>query len=90
MKVDENGLPYLEQNFEEAIKAVNYALSSDSIPSEISKLLNDDNCVNLTTKVYIFRYILNSLVFYIIYNSHLCNYYCKFFRANLSGLCLMH
>ncbi len=51
IKDDENGLPHAEENFEEAIRAVNYALTSDTVPSEISKLLNDDNCVNLTIKV---------------------------------------
>lgn len=51
MKKDENGLPSAEENFEEAIKAVNYVLTSDEVPKEIVKLLTDDNCVNLTTKV---------------------------------------
>lgn len=55
MKCDDNGLPHAEENFEEAIKAVNYALTSLTIPNEITKLLNDDFCVNLTMKVRSFR-----------------------------------
>lgn len=58
MKTDENGSPHAEENFEEAIKAVNYVLTSDEIPKEIVKLLNDDNCVNLTNKVIVY---LNSV-----------------------------
>lgn len=51
MKTDENGLPHAEENFEEALKAVNYAINPPSIPTEVQNILDDDKCINLTVKV---------------------------------------
>lgn len=51
MKLDENGIPHHEENFEEALRAVNFAITSTPIPNEIKNILNDDKCVNLTVKV---------------------------------------
>ncbi|KAK7601866.1 hypothetical protein V9T40_009307 [Parthenolecanium corni] len=65
MKKDENGLPSAEENFEEAIKAVNYVLTSDEVPKEIVKLLTDDNCVNLTTKSTSFWIMANALKYFV-------------------------
>ncbi|XP_065210292.1 NEDD8-activating enzyme E1 regulatory subunit isoform X2 [Planococcus citri] len=50
MKLDENGIPHHEENFEEALHAVNFAITSTPIPNEIKNILNDDKCVNLTVK----------------------------------------
>lgn len=41
----------MEENFEEAIKAVNYAILPSTIPTNIREILDDDSCINLTSKV---------------------------------------
>nr|CAD7442558.1 unnamed protein product [Timema bartmani] len=48
--LDENGLPEPEENFEEAIKAVNYAISPTVVPQHIKEILDDECCINLTSK----------------------------------------
>ncbi|OXB84035.1 UNVERIFIED_CONTAM: hypothetical protein H355_015546 [Colinus virginianus] len=45
---NENGTPEDEENFEEAIKNVNTALSITKIPKCIEEIFNDDCCINLT------------------------------------------
>ncbi|XP_049810546.1 NEDD8-activating enzyme E1 regulatory subunit [Schistocerca nitens] len=47
---DEHGNVELEENFEEAIKAVNYAVTSTAVPSSVREILDDDACINLTSK----------------------------------------
>uniref|UniRef100_A0A8D8Y2J9 NEDD8-activating enzyme E1 regulatory subunit n=1 Tax=Cacopsylla melanoneura TaxID=428564 RepID=A0A8D8Y2J9_9HEMI len=51
IRKDENGIPLSEENFEEAIKAVNFALLPTTVPSSVANILNDNCCVNLTSKV---------------------------------------
>lgn len=51
IKKDDNGLPLSEENFEEAIKAVNFAITPSAVPEKIIDLLSDERCINLTTKV---------------------------------------
>uniref|UniRef100_A0A8D8T1H8 NEDD8-activating enzyme E1 regulatory subunit n=1 Tax=Cacopsylla melanoneura TaxID=428564 RepID=A0A8D8T1H8_9HEMI len=50
IRKDENGIPLSEENFEEAIKAVNFALLPTTVPSSVANILNDNCCVNLTSK----------------------------------------
>lgn len=50
LKNDE-GVPEAEENFEEAIRAVNSALSPTVVPYHVKQILEDDTCVNLTSKV---------------------------------------
>ncbi|XP_074059097.1 NEDD8-activating enzyme E1 regulatory subunit [Macrotis lagotis] len=45
---NENGIPEDEENFEEAIKNVNTALSTTQIPRSIEDIFNDDHCINIT------------------------------------------
>ncbi|XP_046996258.1 NEDD8-activating enzyme E1 regulatory subunit [Schistocerca americana] len=47
---DEHGNVELEENFEEAVKAVNYAVTSTAVPSSVREILDDDACINLTSK----------------------------------------
>lgn len=49
--VDEHGNVESEENFEEAIKAVNSTVQPTSIPFGVKEILDDDACVNLTAKV---------------------------------------
>ncbi|KDR22868.1 NEDD8-activating enzyme E1 regulatory subunit [Zootermopsis nevadensis] len=48
--VDEHGNPEAEENFEEAIKAVTSSVKSTLVPSHVRDILEDDNCINLTSK----------------------------------------
>lgn len=50
IRKDENEIPLSEENFEEAIRAVNFALLPTTVPSSVSSILNDNACVNLTSK----------------------------------------
>ncbi|CAB3370705.1 Hypothetical predicted protein [Cloeon dipterum] len=47
---DENGDPLEEENFEEAIRAVNAEIQPSIIPSNVTDILNDPCCINLTSK----------------------------------------
>lgn len=47
---DEHGNAEVEENFEEAIKAVNYAVTSTAVPPSVREILDDDACINLTSK----------------------------------------
>lgn len=51
MRRDENDLSNSEENFEEAVKAVNTSIKSSDILDNVRNILNDDCCVNLTAKV---------------------------------------
>lgn len=48
--VDEHGNVESEENFEEAIKAVNSTVQPTCIPLSVKEILDDDACVNLTAK----------------------------------------
>ncbi|XP_014230766.1 NEDD8-activating enzyme E1 regulatory subunit [Trichogramma pretiosum] len=50
IRKDEENVPLSEENFEEAIKAVNTCLSPTIVPSGVKEILNDNNCVNLNSK----------------------------------------
>ncbi|XP_014242902.1 NEDD8-activating enzyme E1 regulatory subunit isoform X2 [Cimex lectularius] len=50
LKKNEDGIPEAEENFEEAIRAVNFAIATTKIPSNVQNILNDDSCINLTSK----------------------------------------
>ncbi|XP_015119855.1 NEDD8-activating enzyme E1 regulatory subunit [Diachasma alloeum] len=45
---DEDGIPLDEENFEEAIRAVNTSIGTTTVPKSVLDILNDDRCVNLT------------------------------------------
>lgn len=51
MRRDEHDFSNIEENFEEAIKAVNTSIKSSDIPDNVRNILNDDCCINLTAKV---------------------------------------
>ncbi|PNF39299.1 NEDD8-activating enzyme E1 regulatory subunit [Cryptotermes secundus] len=48
--VDEHGNPEDEENFEEAMKAVTSSIKSTLVPSHVRDILDDDSCINLTSK----------------------------------------
>lgn len=48
---DEQGIPTEEENFEEAIRAVNTSIGVTQIPSNASEVLEDARCINLNAKV---------------------------------------
>lgn len=50
IRKDEHDNPTDEENFEEAIKAVNTNVRCTTVPSSVMEILNDDQCVNLTAK----------------------------------------
>ncbi|XP_032690999.1 NEDD8-activating enzyme E1 regulatory subunit isoform X2 [Odontomachus brunneus] len=50
MRRDEHDTSNIEENFEEAIKAVNTSIKSSDIPDNVRNILNDDCCINLTAK----------------------------------------
>ncbi|XP_050424601.1 NEDD8-activating enzyme E1 regulatory subunit [Adelges cooleyi] len=45
----DNGSLYHEENFEEAVKSVNFAYNRTTIPSEVQHILKDDKLLNLTS-----------------------------------------
>ena len=47
---NEDGVPEDEENFDEAIAAVNTAFASNEIPSQIKEILENEKCVNLNPK----------------------------------------
>ena len=51
--VDEHGNPEAEENFEEAIRAVTSSIKSAVVPSHVRDILEDDSCINLTSKVHV-------------------------------------
>lgn len=61
LKNDE-GIPESEENFEEAIRGVNSAVVLTKVPSNVKKILDDDSCINLTSKasfLLLLNYIKN-------------------------------
>jgi hypothetical protein len=48
---DDNNDPLEEENFEEAIRAVNAEIQPSRIPSDVREILDDPACVNLTSHV---------------------------------------
>lgn len=50
LKSDE-GVPEDEENFEEAVRAVNSCVIPSNVPAHIRSILDDESCVNLTCKV---------------------------------------
>ncbi|XP_066589037.1 NEDD8-activating enzyme E1 regulatory subunit [Prorops nasuta] len=50
MRKDENDSRNIEENFEEAMKAVNTSISRTVVPSNVTNILNDERCINLTAK----------------------------------------
>ena len=51
MRKDEHGMPIGEENFEEAMKAVNATIGVTKVPKSVTDILNDERCVNLTAQV---------------------------------------
>ena len=49
--VNEDGVPEIEENFEEAVKSVNASILPTVIPSEVEEIFSDPACVNLTSEV---------------------------------------
>lgn len=47
----DNGTLYHEENFEEAIRSVNFAFNRTSLPADIQCLLKDEKSLNLTSNV---------------------------------------
>lgn len=47
---NEDGVPLLEENFDEAIAATNSSLVPSRIPSSVQEILNDPCCSNLTSQ----------------------------------------
>lgn len=52
--VNEHGIGEDEENFEEAVKAVNSSVALTVVPPQVKAILDDLSCVNLTSTVYIF------------------------------------
>ncbi|KAF6201185.1 hypothetical protein GE061_005632 [Apolygus lucorum] len=50
IKMNEDGVQEYEENFEEALKAVNFAIAPTVVPNNVKEILNDYNCINLTSK----------------------------------------
>ena len=48
VRTNSEGVPEDEENFEEAIKAVNGALVATTLPSEVRRIFEDDKCANLS------------------------------------------
>lgn len=51
IKKDEEGIPVDEENFQEAIKAVNTCIYHTKVSTSTWEVLNDDKCINLHSKV---------------------------------------
>lgn len=69
--MNEDGVQEYEENFEEALKAVNFAVAPTTVPKSVQDILNDANCINLTSKVrltqkytYDSSQVFNSLINY--------------------------
>lgn len=54
IRKDENDFPIDEENFEEAINAVNTSVARTTVPNRVMEILSDDRCINLTAKVQIY------------------------------------
>ncbi|XP_072745070.1 NEDD8-activating enzyme E1 regulatory subunit [Anoplolepis gracilipes] len=58
---DEHDSSNSEENFEEAMKAVNTCIRTSDIPDNIKNILNDDRCINLTAKSSSFSIIAKAV-----------------------------
>lgn len=47
----DNGTLYHEENFEEAIRSVNFAYNRTTLPADIHCILKDEKIINLTSNV---------------------------------------
>lgn len=50
IRTNEHGVPEIEENFDEAIKAVNAALVKTRVPSQVQDILSDSACTGLTSE----------------------------------------
>lgn len=50
IRKDENGIPLGEENFEEALRAVNSSVIQTLLPTDVKDILYDNACINLTQK----------------------------------------
>ncbi|CAA9996397.1 unnamed protein product [Nesidiocoris tenuis] len=50
IKKNEDGVQEYEENFEEALRAVNFAVVPTAVPKSVQEILRDCNCVNLTSE----------------------------------------
>ncbi|XP_076370539.1 nedd8-activating enzyme E1 regulatory subunit APP-BP1 isoform X2 [Tachypleus tridentatus] len=50
IRINEEGVPDEEENYEEAIKAVNTALNATLVPVNVQNILNDTACENLSSE----------------------------------------
>ena len=58
VRCNEFGVPEDEENFQEAAKAVNTALTEVDVSPSLRQILDDDNASNITSEVgYTYRYI---------------------------------
>lgn len=69
-----NAMEKDEENYEEAIKAVNTSFGSGLPSANLKKLFDDDKCNNLNQSVI---YLIYFLIFAIFLCNYLC-YYCIF------------
>lgn len=72
--MDEGGCPLDEENFEEAVKAVNLCIHTSNIPTVVKNIMNDSKCINLTHEVILPK-TKNVYLFYLF----------EFFRVNHFG-----
>uniref|UniRef100_A0A674MC86 NEDD8-activating enzyme E1 regulatory subunit n=1 Tax=Takifugu rubripes TaxID=31033 RepID=A0A674MC86_TAKRU len=61
IRKNENGVPEDEENFEEAIKSVNTALTPTKIPSVVKDLFNSEQCNNVTSQTPSFWLMLQAV-----------------------------
>ncbi|XP_020709378.1 NEDD8-activating enzyme E1 regulatory subunit isoform X2 [Athalia rosae] len=61
IRKDEHGNPIDEENFEEAIRAVNTSVGHSAVPASVMEVLNDDCCINLTAKSHSFWIIAKAV-----------------------------
>ncbi|XP_061197128.1 NEDD8-activating enzyme E1 regulatory subunit-like isoform X2 [Saccostrea echinata] len=61
IRKNEEGVPEVEENFDEAIKSVNLALVPTKIPTEVEQLFNDPSAMNLTSESKPFWILLRAV-----------------------------
>lgn len=49
--VDDEGVPILGENYEQALQFVNTCVSPTTVPLDIRSILNDENCTRLSQEV---------------------------------------
>ena len=60
-KEGDSGVPEDEENFEEALQAVNTSLNPTRVPSEVADILADEKCGSLTAKSDNFWFICRAV-----------------------------